>query len=638
MNYGGYAGNILRVNLSSGDMTKVSTETYSDLFLGGRGIAARIYWDEVPPQIDALDPENRLIFMTGPLSGIPGFASRFQVCGKSAHTNLFSYSNLGGSWGAFLKYAGYDGIVVHGKAAKPVYLSIDGDSVELRDAAHLKGQSGFHTESKIREELGKTVRVLTVGPAGDNMVSFASFLAAENSCGAGGLAAVMGSKNLKAIAVRGNTKVPTADPERMQKVKERINDLRANLPESMRTLGWIPPVHGLKSSLCRGCPTGCIRVTYRKPGGEERKFMCQGALFYGTRAQRYYGEENDVPLRATEICDDYGVDTRSIETMIMWLSRCHKAGLVSDEETGIPFSRMGSWEFIETLVRKISLREGFGDLLARGTHKAAEKLGSDTQKLLKDYITSTGDNDIYGPRLFLTTGIFYAVEPRFPIHQLHEISVPVIFWSARIMGMNDIFVTSDVMRSMARRFYGSEIAADFSTYEGKAEAAARIEDREYAKESLILCDLSWPIYFAQNSPDHVGDPTVESQACAAATGKDLDESGLYQIGERVLNLQRAILAREGHRGREFDTIDEFNFTTPLKTDFVNPDCLVPGKNGEPFSRKGMVVDRAEFEKMKDEFYGIRGWDIATGLQTKAKLEELNLADVAQTLESEGLLR
>jgi aldehyde:ferredoxin oxidoreductase len=122
------------------------------------------------------------------------------------------------------------------------------------------------------------------------------------------------------------------------------------------------------------------------------------------------------------------------------------------------------------------------------------------------------------------------------------------------------------------------------------------------------------------------------------TGREIDEAGLYKIGERIFNLQRAILAREGRRGREYDVIDEYNFTTPLKGDFGNPDCIVPGKNGEPFSRKDVVLDRAQFEQLKGEFYGIRGWDIPSGLQKRAKLEELGLNDVARTLEKEGLLR
>ena len=633
----GYAGKILKVDLSSGNITNAQTGDYTDLFLGGRGIAARIYWDEVPPQISAVDPENRLIFMTGPLCGVPGFASRFQVCGKSIATNQFSFCNMGGSWGAYLKSAGYDGVVVYGKADKPVYLRVDGDKVEIKDGAHLMGKSAFQREKMIKEELGDSVRVLTVGPAGDNMVSFATFLASDDSVGAGGLAGVMGSKNLKAIAVRGDKKFKVAHADKLSQLRSRIRELSSGYTESLLALGMLTSRDKLKKSFCQGCPTGCVRATHRNADGSERKFMCQAAMFYETRAQRYYGN-TDAALKATELCDDYGLDTRSIETMIMWLSRCHKSGILTDERTGIPLSQIGSYEFIETLLRKIAHREGFGDTLARGTHKAAASLGKEAQALIKDYMVKSGDNELYGPRLYITTGIFWAVEPRLPIQQLHEVSVPVMLWGARQKGLEQVPVTTEVLRAMAKRFFGSELAVDFSTYDGKALAAARIQDREYAKESLILCDLFWPIYFSEASPDGVGDPSLESQICAAVTGREVDEAGLYKVGERICNLQRAILAREGHQGREYDVIDEYNFTTPLKGDFGNPDCIVPGRDGELFSRKDIVLDRSDFEKLKGEFYRLRGWDVPSGLQKRAKLEELGLKDIAQKLESEGLLR
>jgi len=455
--------------------------------------------------------------------------------------------------------------------------------------------------------------------------------------GAGGLAGVMGSKNLKAIAVRGDKKFKVAHADKLSQLRSRIRQLSSGYAESLLTLGMLTSRDRLKKSFCQGCPTGCVRATHRNADGSERKFMCQAAMFYETRAQRYYGN-TDAALKATELCDDYGLDTRAIETMIMWLSRCHKSGILTDEGTGIPLSKIGSYEFIETLLRKIAHREGFGDTLARGTHKAAASLGKEAQALIKDYMVKSGDNELYGPRLYITTGIFWAMEPRLPIQQLHEVSVPVMLWGARQKGLEQVPVTTEIFRAMARRFFGSELAVDFSTYDGKALAAARIQDREYAKESLILCDLFWPIYFSESSPDGVGDPSLESQICAAVTGRGIDEAGLYKVGERICNLQRAILAREGHRGREYDVIDEYNFTAPLKGDFGNTDCIVPGKDGELFSRKDIVLDRSDFEKLKSDFYRLRGWDVSSGLQKKAKLEELGLGYVATTLDGEGLLR
>ena len=636
----GYAGIILRVNLSDGSVNRVPTEDYDGLFLGGRGIAAKIYWDEVPPGIDAFDAENRLVFITGPLAGVPGFAgSRWQVCGKSPIHDRFSYSNLGGSWGAELKFAGYDGLVVYGKADGPVYLLVDRDRVEIREATHLTGRGAISCRERLKEELGRAFRVVTVGPAGENKVVFASLVADNDSTGSSGLGAVMGSKNLKAIAVRGTRrKIDVEDAEKVRKLRQRLRlELKSRFAFDQVILPSLVNPDKMKKDACYGCSSGCMRLTYRASSGVTGKFMCQAGLFYEARARRYYGEINEVPFEATKLCDEYGVDTHAIETMIMWLSRCYQAQLLTDEQTGIPLFKMGSKEFIETLLRKVSHREGFGDVLANGTHKAAEILGNKGQELITDYMTRTGYNSIYGARLYITTGLFYAMEPRQPIQQLHEISVPNMLWVMRAAGMENIHVTTDVMRGIGKRFWGSEIAADFSTYEGMALAAARIQDRQYAKECLILCDFLWPIFHSGLSEDHVGDPTLESQVCAAVTGRDIDEQGLYKIGERVFNLQRAIHIREGHNGREDDRLEEFNYTVPLRGDFGNPGCIVPGKNGETLSRKGMVVEREKFEQMKDEYYQIRGWDVTTGFQKRAKLEELGLGEVAEKLAGDGVL-
>jgi len=195
------------------------------------------------------------------------------------------------------------------------------------------------------------------------------------------------------------------------------------------------------------------------------------------------------------------------------------------------------------------------------------------------------------------------------------------------------------MRAIAKRFWGSELAADFSTWDGKALAAAKIQDRQHAKESLILCDFNWPIMYSEATADHVGDPTLESQICSAVTGREVDEEGLYRIGARVFNLQRAILIREGWKGRAGDALDEYEFSSPASEieALGNPEGLIPGEDGRTTSRKGLVVDPKQFERMKDEFYALRGWDIKTGLQKKTTLEELDLADVARTMEAGGFL-
>ncbi|MBI4619862.1 MAG: hypothetical protein HY739_06845 [Desulfobacterales bacterium] len=619
----GYAGSILRIDLSAKKIYETPTSEYADLFIGGRGIGCKIYWDEVPPEADAFHPENRMIFLTGPLCGIPGFAgARWQVCAKSPLHNRFSYCNLGGSWGVHLKFAGYDALVVHGKADRPIYLYINNGVVEIRDASRFWTKGAIDTREALKKELGNSFRIVSIGPAGENRVTFAILLADNDATGGSGLGAVMGSKNLKAIAVYGKGKVDVASPERAKELNKRVSELTKGMTLSLPTVFASDKI---KKDSCYGCTHECIRSTFHGKSGRKGKFMCQAALFYQTRAQRYYGEDNEVPFEATKLCDNYGLDTHPIETMIMWLGRCYNANVLNEEQAGLPLSRIGSLEFVEKLIRDISRRDGFGDLLANGTHRAAEALGPSAKNLIKDYITRTGYNPVYGARMFITTALFYAMEPRLPIQQLHEISILGMLWAAQAAGHGNNYITSQVFRAIADRFWGSEIAADFSTYEGKALAAAKIQDRQYAKESLILCDFIWPIMHTEITEDHVGDPTLESKVYSAVTGKEIAEEGLYRIGERIFNLQRAILVREGHKGREDDTLEEFNFTVPLKGDFLNEDCLLPGEDGKTFSRKGMVVDREGFERMKDEYYRIRGWDVSTGLQTLRKLRELKLS-------------
>ncbi len=643
----GYSGRILSIDLSTGGVKETPTESYSPLFLGGRGIAAKIYWDEVPPDISPFDPENRLIFITGPVTATTGFCgSRWQVCGKSPQHDTFSYCNLGGNWGAQLKRAGYDGLVVSGQAEGPAYLWITNNGVEIRRADHLMGQGAIACRESLKGELGKTVNVVAIGPAGENRVAFANLIADKNASGSGGLAAVMGAKNLKAIAVRGERKVVPADAEWLLALKKRSLAIMSGLDEEFVS-GVIPfrdpnTLEKTSRDVCYSC-TGhkCIRKNYRMDNGQKGKFMCASSYFYMMWATIYYGKSTDVPFLAAQLCDDYGIDTHVMEPLLVWLILCRDEGILTEEETGLPFSKLCSLEFIEALVKKISYREGIGDILAAGTPKAAKALGKKAEELTGDFINTEGHRPFYGPRIYLTTGLFHAMEPRLAIQQLHEVVTIVMRWSLNeIQKPEKPGVTTEILRAIAKRFWGSELAADFSTWEGKALASARIQDRQHAKESLILCDFNWPIMYSEATVDKVGDPTLESQICSAVTGKEVDEEGLYRIGARVFNLQRAILIREGWQGRAGDALDEYEFTSPAADieALGNPDALIPGEEGRTISRNGLVIDRKQFEEMKDEFYAIRGWDIKTGLQKKATLEGLDLGDVAITLEEEGFLK
>jgi aldehyde:ferredoxin oxidoreductase len=636
----GYAGSILKVDLSSRKIDTVSTSVYADRFIGGRGIAVKIHWDEVPATAYAFDPGNRLVFMTGPVCGMPGFAgSRWQISGKSPLSNSYTYCNLGGSWGAQLKFAGFDGLVVSGRADGPVYLLIDNGHVEIRDAADLSGKGAIKTREMLKDRLGDSFRIVSIGPAGENRVIFAGILADEDSSGSGGLGAVMGAKNLKAVAVRGDHKLRIAQREKAGDLRKKIKQLKGGAPSGPRLL---PGKY--EKGICFGCIHGCIRNNYMGEDGQKGKTMCQSGLFYYVRALRFYKESTDIPFQATKLCDDFGMDTYPVEMAIKWLDRCRKAGLVSDESTGLPLSKIGSLEFIEALVRKIALREGIGDLMANGIRNAAKAMGEPFSAMITDYVGKTDAMQVYDPRLYLTTGMFWAMEPRLPIAQLHEISRPLTMWAAKaskvdFMGLpeKDNYMTSEVLRNIGKKFWGSEIAGDFSTYEGKALAAAKIQDRQNLQESLVLCDMAWPVIYSPNTEDHAGVPGLGHEILSVVTGIPLDEDTMEQFGQRIFAAKRAIEVRDGHRGREDDVLEEFHFTIGVKTDFLNENCIVPGKDGEIFSRKGMTVDREAFEKMKGEYYEIRQWDPITGLPTRKSLESLDLKEFADGLEKVGKL-
>lgn len=628
----GYAGRILKIDLSSRSSKIVPTEAYTR-FIGGRGFAARLYWEEVPPEAGAFSEENRLIFAVGPLAGIPVIGgSRWGVYGKSPSNTpeTFNYSNLGGRWGAELKFAGYDGLVIHGKSDKPVYVLIRDGAVEFKDASALWGKGAIQTREAIKGELGSEVRVVAIGPAGENLVSAGGLLADADASGSAGLGAVMGSKHLKAVAIKGTgRKVAVAHPEELRRLSDYLRSLNRGAFTAWGT-DFVQSGPKAKRDPCFGCSAKCLRIKYTADDGTAGKFACQSALFYQHWAWKYYGQQNEAAFHANRLCNDYGLDTWFVEQVMAWLVRCHKGGVNIEDRIGMSMSKLGSVEFVENLVKMIALRQGFGDVLARGLAQAAGALGGPAPSMIQH-------PDPYEPRLYLTTALLWALEPREPIQALHEIGYPLAKWTTGVKGTDKTHVDSKAVRAIAKRFWGSEAAADFTTTDGKALAAKMIQDRQYAKESLIVCDWIYPISDSEFSPDHVGDPTLESRLFSAVTGIETDEAGLYRMGETIFNQQRAALIRDGRRGRQDDRLPEDWHTEPLKRGVMDPDCLVPGKNGEPVSRKGAVVDRQEFERMKDEYYRIRGWDIATGLQTRQNLEGLGLKDVADDLERRGLL-
>jgi aldehyde:ferredoxin oxidoreductase len=630
----GYAGQILKVNLSDGNITRLPTADYTARFLGGKGLGARLYWEMVPPRTGAFTPDNCLICASGPVAGFTGFASsRWLVCGKTAagEPEAFSYGNLGGSWGNRLKYAGYDGIVVQGKADKPVYILVQDGTVAIKDASHLWGKTSFESFDTLKAEYGQAAGVLTIGPAAENLVIFATLLADEGASGSGGTGAVMGSKNLKAIVVAGDKRPVAADPE-------ELRNLAGHLREATRgpspKFWWIRP--GItRTQACHGCGIGCTRQSYTDETGRRYKSYCQPIDIYRRPAEKYYHGWNEVILLAMRLCDRYGLDSSVMQAMIEWLGQCYKEGLLRDKDVGLPLSKIGGPEFIEALTRMIAFREGFGDLLAQGTIKAAASIGKRASELIS-YSVMNRTNEVkdYDPRVTLHNALCIATEPRRPVQQIHEGSGALMAWLSWEAGQGGpVALTPEALLENAVKYWGGAAAADYSSYEGKALASKRIQDRTYAFESLVLCNARWPM-----TRKGANGPALAARIVSAVTGRDIDEAGLEKIGERVFNMQRAVSIKQGWGGREGDRLLDYHHNEPIQYLRYDRECKVPGKDGAVATRKGTVIERSEFEKMKSEYYRLRGWDEESGLQTKTGLEALGLGDVASELEKTGLVK
>jgi aldehyde:ferredoxin oxidoreductase len=602
---------------------------YADRFLGGRGIATRIYWEEVGSNVRAFDPENQLIFMSGPLgaTGAQG-ASRFEVVGKSPMLmpEGFCYGNLGGFFGPYLKKAGYDGVVISGRSAKPVYLWIHDGEAQILDASLLWGKGVYNVRDILKKSHGKKVRFVTTGVAGENMCRSANLMTDNEGSATGGFGAVMGSKKLKAIAVLGTGSPLVAKPEELKE----LNTLIIHLNKRDPLLAPFPEeqVRRTGQSSCYQCGLDCkYRNAFRTASGKNVVRKCQSMFVYFPWVLGRPGESMETAVDATGISNDWSICTMEMYNIIQWLDTCYRSGYLTDKQSGLDISKMGTREFFENLANMIACREGFGDILAEGLLRAGEKLGEKAKTHFSNEVSGVGDGASYSAREYLMNGLLYALEPRQPIAMLHEISWLTGLWVMNQADPKSSPVTSEVFRAAATKFWGSEKAWDLNTHEGKAMAAAKIIDRTYVKDSLLLCDSVWPLMVSWNTPDHVGDPTLESRVFSAVTGIETDETELNQCGERIFNLQRRVLLREGRRPKVDDVPEEFNFVDPVETVFMNPNVIVPGPGEEVISRKGQTLDREVFEEMRKEFYELRGWDSESGLQKAETLERLGLSDL-----------
>jgi aldehyde:ferredoxin oxidoreductase len=647
----GWTGRILRVDLTTGEISTVNTMKYVPEFIGGLGIASRIAWEELSPGVDAFDPENMLFIMVGPLTGtLASGAGRVEVMGIAPQQRpaVFSRSGMGGHWGAELKYAGYDGVIIQGKSEKPVYLWVHDGQVEIVDATNLWGRGTYGTTKAIRSIHGKDTKVISCGQAGE-LLSRIAVIQTEtgNAAGQGGFGGVMGSKRLKAIAVRGTMGVKVARPK-------KFFDLCINAAiESTWPRGTRHRRHDnnrteiqrdregniLRRRKCGFCVSPCayrMRENIQATDGTSVPSVAQ-------QCWGYMGKSPTVDPVARAITSDYGLNGWEITFgIIPWLQICKQHGLIykiGDLDIPVPEKPIEymrdaepySSEFINALVHKIAFREDeLCDALADGACYAAYRLFDGTGIPFLDHIypRHCGQTEhwaghwgpggaVYWP-WWLPPVLQWCIDTRDPANDsTHQ-------WTEHVQrympesGPNKGPLPVEKVRAVCAKVYGNpDILDPAFTYdppEIKAIPAIWHSHRGMTVDSLILCDREHTRVFSMESEDGAADTAMMSKLFSDCTGFDTSEKELDKAGERIWNQLRAIDVRNFGRNREIDesTLNAF---------------MHPGKDD------GVVLDRGKFLKLLDKYYELSGWDISNGYPTRAKLEELKLGDVADELEN-----
>jgi aldehyde:ferredoxin oxidoreductase len=646
----GWAGRIRRVDLSQGTFSDIPTMTYADRFIGGKGIASRLYWELLGKETSAFSPDNHLFMMNGPLAGIPSAAaSRWVVVSRSPLTYPEEYAcgNLGGYFGATLKWAGLDGLDIFGVAKKPVVLVIQsGGRCVLEDATELWGKDALTTISLLRERYGMKVSVAAIGEAGEMRVRFANIIGSDGASTTKGFGAVMGSKNLKAVVVKApSIKLPIARPDEFKRLIGEVNTL---------TLGEasgryykevkLDGVQKISNAYCYGCSGICRRGLFRAESGEEGyRINCASAFFYRTWEKARLGTGGPATFYATQLANKHGICALELALLCKWLPGALRDGVTGNADSNLDPDQIGTPEWIHTLIGTIISREGIGDVLAEGSRRAAQEWG--ISERLEGKVSRAGISPSAGhdPRLFLSLVPVFATEPNYVTTQVHGISKPMRQWMAWANSNGKRgFLTTEKLRHLARQYWGDERAAEFDSPDMMGAAAAHVQNRAYAKENLVACDWFWPISFSGNVKSGTGDPTLEARLFSAVTGEDMTETGYLLSGERCCNQNRAIYLREGRRGRPDDVLEDRFYTRPFERSSrviaaVNPEFRMPGTNGMLVSRKGATIDRDVFRQIMDDYYQARGWDVATGFFKEDGLDTLGLADMAPELKQQGFL-
>ncbi|UCE43820.1 MAG: aldehyde ferredoxin oxidoreductase family protein [Candidatus Bathyarchaeota archaeon] len=599
---GGYVGKILRVDLSREKTSSEDLNTqWARMFIGGKGLGAKYLFEELKPNTDPLSPENVMIIMTGPLTGTTApCASRYAVLTKSPLTGAFLDCYVGGYLGAELKFAGFDAAIITGKAEKPTYLWIADGKAEFKDAKDLSGLDIHETEKRIKEDLeDKEVKVAAIGPAGENLAKMACITVdLYRHAGRGGAGAVMGSKNLKAVAVRGHQSISVPKIEDFIALSQEITKDDVLTPDNewakidgtpgflrmVQEAGILPTRNfqmgvfehvnkidevAIKKILvrrraCYGCPLGCGNLTQVKEGpfagtiveGPEYETLAMAGA-------NCYISDLAAIAKYNLLCDQLGLDTISTGDAIAFAMECYERGIITEKDTNGLELTFGNVEAYIEMPKLIAYRESIGDILAEGVSRAAEKIGKGSGHFTVH--AKRLEYPGYDPRGSIGMALAYAVSDRGACH--------LRAWPANSEAFGDL---------------------DPFTTEGKAQLVIDDQNLYSVKWSLVVCD-----FYA------IGYPNI-ARLCSAATGWNLKEEDVKIIGERVWNQTRQFNVREGI-SRENDTLPERISKDPLK-----------GGRAE-----GHVVARADFDKMLGEYYQLRGWD-EEGRPRKEKLKALEL--------------
>lgn len=637
----GYAGKILRIDLGTGVCWNEPTKKYSRKWLGQRGIGQKILYDEVAPWVTPYEPANKLTIETGPLTGtLVPTSTRYSIASKNPFTGGVGTSNSCGFFGPELKFAGYDVIVIEGRANTPCYLWICDDTVELRSASHIWGKTTWVTEDIIRKELGdKGVQISCIGPAGERLVRGACVIANKNrACGKCGMGGIFGSKNLKAIAVRGTGCVKVADPGRFMKVVDIAFETIEKSKVLSRTAKYGTIGIMRSKNECNSMPYRNFQDTYmptevidkidadifmdeykvRDLAGMACPIHCSN--FYRVNHGPYAGlategfqlntvadyaakcgiEYPPAIIKVHALCNQLGVDLDASAGAISWALECYEKGILTDKDTDGLRLEWGDHGVIFELIRKIVYREGFGNVLAEGCKRASQIVGKDSSY----YAIHMKGQDLYEEiRSPLGWGLGTCVATRGGGHTTGASAA-------------DLTMPLDPkVAELGKKIFGIE-NIDPISYEDKAKLVVYFEREQELVNSLGVCMFAGTWL----DPGSMGIPEL-AEIYSAATGLETTEIEMIEKADRILNLEKAFNSLHTDFGR--------------KDDFPPERCLREGIKSGPHA--GFALSEEEWGKMLDEYYELRGWRQETGFQTRKCLKSLDLEDVANSLEKVGKL-